>query len=66
MTQALGMQYFLQGISKLKQWTGCESKEVEKQILPAIIGVVCPKLYVSIAHFKDDRRRYCLDDGSAG
>ncbi|KAG8682413.1 hypothetical protein FRC08_014980, partial [Ceratobasidium sp. 394] len=39
MPQAEGMRHFTQGISKLKgQWTGRESREVAKQLLPVSVG----------------------------
>ncbi|KAG8726802.1 hypothetical protein FRC10_006760, partial [Ceratobasidium sp. 414] len=39
MPRAEGMRHFSQGISKLNQWTGRESKEVEKQLLPVIASL---------------------------
>ncbi|KAG9091640.1 hypothetical protein FRC06_000483, partial [Ceratobasidium sp. 370] len=39
MPRAEGMRHFSQGISKLSQWTGRESKEVEKQLLPVIASL---------------------------
>lgn len=39
MPQAEGMRHFGKGISKLKgQWTGRESREVAKQLLPVVAG----------------------------
>ncbi|KAG8707606.1 hypothetical protein FRC08_000391 [Ceratobasidium sp. 394] len=39
MPRAEGMCHFSQGISKLNQWTGRESKEVAKQLLPVIASL---------------------------
>jgi hypothetical protein len=39
MPNAEGMRHFKQGISGVKQWTGRESKEVEKQLLPVIASL---------------------------
>jgi hypothetical protein len=39
MPNAEGMRHFKQGISGMKQWTGRESKEVEKQLLPIIASL---------------------------
>ncbi|KAG9096299.1 hypothetical protein FRC06_008818, partial [Ceratobasidium sp. 370] len=39
MPRAEGMRHFGQGISKLSQWTGRESKEIEKQLLPVIASL---------------------------
>ncbi|KAG8730067.1 hypothetical protein FRC10_003164 [Ceratobasidium sp. 414] len=36
MPTAEGMRHFKQGVSGVKQWTGRESKEVEKQLLPVV------------------------------
>ncbi|KAG9079990.1 hypothetical protein FRC06_007208, partial [Ceratobasidium sp. 370] len=39
MPKAEGMRHFMKGISKLKgQWTGRESREVAKQLLPVSVG----------------------------
>jgi hypothetical protein len=39
MPNAEGMRHFKQGVSSVKQWTGRESKEVEKQLLPIIASL---------------------------
>ncbi|KAG8711880.1 hypothetical protein FRC08_015318 [Ceratobasidium sp. 394] len=39
MPTAEGMRHFNRGISKLHQWTGRESKEVEKQLLPVVASL---------------------------
>ncbi|KAG8786412.1 hypothetical protein FRC12_016620 [Ceratobasidium sp. 428] len=39
MPSAEGMRHFKQGITGLSQWTGRESKEVEKQLLPVIASI---------------------------
>ncbi|KAG8742846.1 hypothetical protein FRC10_000825 [Ceratobasidium sp. 414] len=39
MPNAEGMRHFKQGVSGVKQWTGRESKEVEKQLLPVVAGL---------------------------
>ncbi|KAG8702242.1 hypothetical protein FRC09_004849 [Ceratobasidium sp. 395] len=39
MPSAEGMRHFKQGITGLNQWTGRESKEVEKQLLPVIASI---------------------------
>jgi hypothetical protein len=39
MPTAEGMRHFKQGVSVVKQWTGRESKEVEKQLLPVIASL---------------------------
>ncbi|KAG8702720.1 hypothetical protein FRC09_004579 [Ceratobasidium sp. 395] len=36
MPTAEGMRHFRQGVSKVKQWTGRESKEMAKQLLPIV------------------------------
>lgn len=38
MPEAEGMRHFQYGISKVKQWMGRESKEMEKQLLPIVFG----------------------------
>ncbi|KAJ1299726.1 hypothetical protein OPQ81_011185 [Rhizoctonia solani] len=38
MPKAAGMRHFSKGISKIQQWTGQESKEMAKQLLPIIAG----------------------------
>ncbi|KAJ1310634.1 hypothetical protein OPQ81_009163 [Rhizoctonia solani] len=38
MPKAAGMRHFSKGISKIQQWTGRESKEMAKQLLPIIAG----------------------------
>jgi hypothetical protein len=38
MLVAQGMRHFGQGISHISQWTGQESKEIEKQLLPIVAG----------------------------
>ncbi|KAG9090045.1 hypothetical protein FRC06_001241, partial [Ceratobasidium sp. 370] len=42
MTQAAGMTHFGKGISHVQQWTGRESKEMLKQILPMVAGDLKP------------------------
>ncbi|QRW12579.1 hypothetical protein RhiLY_11578 [Ceratobasidium sp. AG-Ba] len=37
MPSAEGMRHFRQGVSRLNQWTGRESKEAAKQLLPVIV-----------------------------
>ncbi|KAG8732559.1 hypothetical protein FRC10_000849 [Ceratobasidium sp. 414] len=39
MPAAEGMRYFNQGVSNLQQWTGRESKEAAKQLLPVIASL---------------------------
>ncbi|KAG8702831.1 hypothetical protein FRC08_003218 [Ceratobasidium sp. 394] len=39
MPVAEGMRHFSQGVSKLQQWTGRESKEAAKQLLPIIANL---------------------------
>ncbi|KAG8793581.1 hypothetical protein FRC12_002296 [Ceratobasidium sp. 428] len=41
MSKAEGMRHFKRKISKIKQWTGRESKELMKQFLPAVVGSGC-------------------------
>jgi hypothetical protein len=43
MTQAAGLTHFPRGISHVKQWTGCESKEMLKQTLPLVVGDLTPE-----------------------
>ncbi|KAG9097302.1 hypothetical protein FRC06_007710, partial [Ceratobasidium sp. 370] len=43
MPTAEGMRHFKQGVSGVQQWTGRESKEVEKQLLPVIAGLDAEK-----------------------
>ncbi|QRV93925.1 hypothetical protein RhiJN_21943 [Ceratobasidium sp. AG-Ba] len=43
MPRAEGMTHFPKGVSAVKQWTGRESKEMLKQILPAVLGDLCPE-----------------------
>jgi hypothetical protein len=43
MPNAEGMRHFKQGVSGVKQWTGRESKEVEKQLLPVIASLDAKK-----------------------
>lgn len=38
MPQAQGMRHFSNRVSKIQQWTGRESKELMKQILPVLVG----------------------------
>ncbi|KAG8730829.1 hypothetical protein FRC10_002340, partial [Ceratobasidium sp. 414] len=41
-TQAAGMTHFAKGISHVQQWTGRESKEMIKQVLPLVAGDLKP------------------------
>ncbi|KAG9127155.1 hypothetical protein FRC07_000413 [Ceratobasidium sp. 392] len=41
-TKAAELTHFLKGISHVKQWTGHESKEMLKQILPLVVGDLEP------------------------
>ncbi|QRV76877.1 hypothetical protein RhiJN_19722 [Ceratobasidium sp. AG-Ba] len=43
MPRAEGMMHFPKGVSAVKQWTGRESKEMLKQILPAVLGNLSPE-----------------------
>jgi hypothetical protein len=43
MPRAEGMTHFPKGISVVKQWTGRESKEMLRQILPAVLGDLRPE-----------------------
>ncbi|QRV99083.1 hypothetical protein RhiJN_27102 [Ceratobasidium sp. AG-Ba] len=43
MPRAEGMTHFPKGVSAVKQWTGRESKEMLKQILPAVLGDLRPE-----------------------
>jgi hypothetical protein len=48
-----GMRHFKQGVSRMKQWTGRESKEVEKQLLPIIASLdskAWDQDFVKLAH----------------
>lgn len=38
MPGAVGLRHFANGISKIKQWTGRESKEMARQVLPIVAG----------------------------
>lgn len=38
MSHAQGMRHFAKRVSKIQQWTGRESKEIMKQILPVLVG----------------------------
>ncbi|QRW03214.1 hypothetical protein RhiLY_02213 [Ceratobasidium sp. AG-Ba] len=52
MPRAEGMRHFRQGVSRLKQWTGRESKEAAKQLLPVIVcldGQHWDKTFVRLA-----------------
>jgi hypothetical protein len=42
MTRAEGMRHFNRRVSKIKNWTGRESKELMKQILPLVTGELPP------------------------
>ncbi|KAG9093710.1 hypothetical protein FRC06_011404, partial [Ceratobasidium sp. 370] len=42
MTQVAGMTHFGKGISHVQQWTGQESKDMLKQILPMVVGDLKP------------------------
>ncbi|CAE6381518.1 unnamed protein product [Rhizoctonia solani] len=42
MPRAEGLRHFPKGISVVKQWTGKESKEMLRQILPAVLGDLRP------------------------
>ncbi|KAG8721715.1 hypothetical protein FRC08_010851 [Ceratobasidium sp. 394] len=42
MTQAAGMMHFGKGVSHVQQWTGRESKEMLKQVLPMVAGDLKP------------------------
>ncbi|KIP01073.1 hypothetical protein PHLGIDRAFT_123702 [Phlebiopsis gigantea 11061_1 CR5-6] len=44
-----GLRYFRKGISKVKQWTGTEHKEMERQLGCILPGAVQPKV-VTAAH----------------
>ncbi|KAG9076127.1 hypothetical protein FRC06_009687 [Ceratobasidium sp. 370] len=41
-TQAAGMRHFGKGISHVQQWTGRESKEMLKQVVPLVTGTLQP------------------------
>ncbi|QRV73208.1 hypothetical protein RhiJN_01222 [Ceratobasidium sp. AG-Ba] len=43
MPKAEGLKHFPKGISVVKQWTGKESKEMMRQILPAVLGDLRPE-----------------------
>jgi hypothetical protein len=43
MPRAEGLTHFPKGISVVKQWTGRESKEMLRQILPAVLGDLRPE-----------------------
>jgi hypothetical protein len=43
MPRAEGLTHFPKGISVVKQWTGKESKEMLRQILPAVLGDLRPE-----------------------
>ncbi|QRV95465.1 hypothetical protein RhiJN_23483 [Ceratobasidium sp. AG-Ba] len=43
MPRAEGMTHFPKGVSAVKQWTGRESKEMLRQILPAVLGNLSPE-----------------------
>jgi hypothetical protein len=40
MSRMAGMRHFKSGIYKVQQWTGRESKEMEKQCLPVLVGLL--------------------------
>lgn len=44
MPRAEGMRHFTRGITTVKQWTGRESKEMAKQVLPVVVGMVSPEI----------------------
>ncbi|KAG8745280.1 hypothetical protein FRC12_014582 [Ceratobasidium sp. 428] len=48
MSKAEGMRHFKRKISKIKQWTGRESKELMKQFLPAVVGSSCDPDFVEL------------------
>ncbi|KAG9092374.1 hypothetical protein FRC06_000122 [Ceratobasidium sp. 370] len=41
-TQAAGMRHFGKGVSHVQQWTGRESKEMLKQVVPLVAGTLKP------------------------
>ncbi|KAG8727590.1 hypothetical protein FRC12_022379 [Ceratobasidium sp. 428] len=48
MSPAEGMRHFKKKVSKIKQWTGRESKELMKQFLPIIVGSGCDPDFVGM------------------
>ncbi|KAG9091276.1 hypothetical protein FS749_016664 [Ceratobasidium sp. UAMH 11750] len=54
-TQAAGMRHFGKGVSHVQQWTGRESKEMLKQVVPLVAGTLKPpelgKLVLSAVDF---------------
>ncbi|KAG8788987.1 hypothetical protein FRC12_014014 [Ceratobasidium sp. 428] len=48
MLKAKGIIYFSRKISKIKCWTGRESKELMKQFLPVLVGSTCDPDFVEL------------------
>ncbi|KAG8736304.1 hypothetical protein FRC12_017690 [Ceratobasidium sp. 428] len=48
MSKAEGMRYFNRKVSKIKQWTGRESKELMKQFLPVVAHSACDPDFVEM------------------
>ncbi|KAG8706404.1 hypothetical protein FRC09_002431, partial [Ceratobasidium sp. 395] len=48
MSSAEGMRHFKKKVSKIKQWTGRESKELMKQFLPVVVGSGCDPDFVAM------------------
>ncbi|KAG9119649.1 hypothetical protein FRC07_005243 [Ceratobasidium sp. 392] len=48
MSKAEGMRYFKRKISKIKRWTGRESKELMKQFLPVLVGSACDPDFIQL------------------
>lgn len=53
MPKAPGMRHFSRGVSKFKNWTGRESKEVAKQLLPAVADQTVPKMVTLVRAILD-------------
>lgn len=53
MPRMAGMRHFKSGITKVKKWTGRESKEMAKQTLPALVGKLEPTLVELARHVLD-------------
>lgn len=55
MTHHIGFRYFKEGISKLKQVTGREHRNIEQYIIPVIAGAVPRKFLTAICALMDFR-----------
>ena len=51
MPRAEGLKHFPKGIRVVKQWTGKESKEMLRQMLPAVLSDLHPKKAQSLIDF---------------